>query len=384
MTLRDHEASVAVFLALLLLISLSNLVGFRRLGRRGRRASPGDLPTVSILVPARNEERGVEACIRSLLAQDYPRFEVLVLDDGSTDRTAAILRDLSADARLRVLSGAPLPPGWLGKNWACHQLASAASGELLLFTDADTRHHSLAVRDAVAALDDERVDFLSVLPAQEMGTWGERLLVPLLPWSQQTFYPVVALRRAPLSALTTAIGQFMLFRRAAYEAIGGHARVRGSAVDDCDLVREVARGGLRWTLLDGTSRVTCRMYGSFREAVLGFSKNLFARFGYNLPVFAFVWSWLVWVTWQPPVLLVLRAVRPDLVSREVATYAAAATGISFLLWAIADLRFRVRLDHILAAPLTVLAAAAVAARSVVWHISRRGVWKGRPLYRAGD
>jgi chlorobactene glucosyltransferase len=326
----------------------------------------------------------VEACVRSLLSQDYTHFEVLVLDDGSTDRTAAILRDLGSDGRLRVLSGAPLPPGWLGKNWACHQLASAASGELLLFTDADTRHHPRALLDAVTALGDARADFLSVLPAQEMRTRGERLLVPLLSWSQQTFYPIAAFRRVPVSALTTAIGQFMLFRRAAYEAIGGHSRVRGSAVDDCDLARQVSRAGLRWTLLDGTCRVTCRMYGSLREAVDGFSKNLFARFGYNLPVFAFVWSWLVWVTWQPPILLMLRAARPDLVSREVAAYAAAATGMSFLLWAIADLRFRVRLDHVLAAPLTVLAAAVVAARSVVWHVLRRGAWKGRSLYRAGD
>jgi chlorobactene glucosyltransferase len=277
------------------------------------------------------------------------------------------------------LRGAPLPPGWLGKSWACHQLASAASGDVLLFTDADTQHHPQALSAAVSVLERDRLGFLSVLPEQTLGSWGERLIVPMLAWSQQTFYPIALFRRIGHPALTTAVGQYMLFRRSAYEAVGGFERVKGSVLDDCDLVRAVAKARLGWTLLDGTGRVTTRMYSSFRDATRGFSKNLFARFRYNLLGFAFVWMWLLWVTWQPPILLAVWACAPGRVPDAAALYAGAATATSFLLWLTSDARFRVRLDHALYAPLTVLLTFAIAIRSVVWRLLGRGTWKGRPL-----
>jgi chlorobactene glucosyltransferase len=372
MSLVSHEASLVAFLGLLVLISGSNLLGLHQLGRAGRKGArtPPDTPRVSVLVPARNEERNIAACVRSLLAQDYP---------NSGDDTARVLAACSADLRLRVLSGLPLPPGWLGKNWACHQLGRAATGGLLLFTDADTRHDPQALRDAVAALYSERVDFLSVLPRQRMETWGERLVVPLLPWSQHTFFPIALFRRGRCSVLTTAIGQFMLFHRRAYVAVGGYERVRASVVDDLDLVNVVSKAGFRWTLLDGADRVSTRMYGSFCEAFNGFSKNLYARFRYNLPLFAFVWMWLVWVTWQPPILLILRATGAETIPSAAVPYAAVATGLGFLLWFISDLRFRVPLGHVIVCPLTVLVALVIAVRSVVWHALGRGTWKDRPL-----
>jgi chlorobactene glucosyltransferase len=380
-TLAGHEAGIVVFLGLLLLISLGNLLGLHRLRDAAlRHPQAGRVtPRVSILVPARNEETKIEVCVRSLLAQDYPDFEIVVLNDSSEDRTADRVQALCFDPRLRLLHGAPLPRGWLGKNWACQQLGTVATGDILLFTDADTRHQPQALRDAVCALDGERVDFLSVLPEQEMHTWGERLVVPILPWSQQTFYPIALLRRGRAASLTTAIGQYMMFRRSTYLAVGGFERVRDSVIDDGDLVRAVARHGSRWTLLDGTGRVTCRMYDSFHEAADGLSKNLFARFRCNFPVFAFVWTWLLWVTWQPPIFLLLWATGSAAVPPAVVAYAATATGLSFLLWLVSDLRFRIRLDHAAIAPLTILATFGIAARSVAWRLLGRGTWKSRPL-----
>lgn len=382
MTLAGHEASLVVFLAVLAAFSAANLFGLHRLGspRHRRAAARLEAPRVSVLVPARNEERNIAACLTSLLEQDYPDFEVLVLDDGSSDGTGAILHGLAASTRLRVLDGSPLPAGWLGKNWACHQLASAASGRLLLFVDADTRHHPLTLSDAVAALEAEQVDFLSVLSRQEMHTWAERLVIPLVSWSQHTFFPVPLLRRIRRPAFATAIGQFMLVRRDAYETLGGYERVRGSAVDDWDLVRAVVAGGLRWTLCDGTSRVTTRMYRSFGETLDGFSKNLYARFGYNLPFFAFVWTWLLWLAWQPPILLILAALGTDWVPAAAVPYAAAAIGLNTLTWLASDLRFRVSPAHVLVYPLTVLAAFAIAVRSVLWRTLGIGTWKDRPLH----
>lgn len=308
MNLAQHEASVVVFLAVLAVLSVSNLVWLPRLGLgRGRRRGSAETPHVSILVPARNEEAHIADCVCSLLAQDYPSCEVLVLDDESDDGTLAALQTLSGEPRLRILRGKPLPEGWMGKNWACHQLAQEAHGELLLFTDADTRHAPGALMAAVTALHAERVDFLSAMPRQETQTCGEVALVPILPWSQHTFFPVGLVRRLPFPRLATAVGQFMLVRRDAYAACGGYESIRGSAVDDCDLVRAVAARGFRWTLCDGSRVVRARMYSSFRSAVDGFSKNLFARFDYNGLVFAFVWSWLLWTTWQPLVVLALYA-----------------------------------------------------------------------------
>jgi len=382
-SLAGHEASLVVFLAILVLFSASNLFALHRLGsarhRKGRGAS--EAPFISVLVPARNEERNIAACVQSLLAQDYPSFELLVLDDGSSDRTAEVARGLAPAARLRVLGGAPLPSGWLGKNWACHQLAQAASGRLLLFVDADTRHHPRTLSDAVAALQGEHVDVLTVLSRQEARTWAERVVVPLVPWSQHTFFPLALLRRLHCPACATAVGQFMLFRREAYEALGGYERVRGSTVDDWDLARAIVAEGFHWTLCDGTSRVTTRMYRSFGETVNGFSKNLYARFGYNLPGFAFVWTWLLWLAWQPPVLLVLYALKVSWVPATAVPYAAAATGLMATTWLLSDLRFRVPLGHVVFYPLTVLAAFLIAIRSVVWRAFGGGTWKGRPLHR---
>ncbi|MDD5263742.1 MAG: glycosyltransferase [Candidatus Bipolaricaulis sp.] len=383
MTLAGHEASLVVFLAILAALSAANLFGIHPLGsaRHRKTAAHAQTPRVSVLVPARNEERGVAACLTSLLAQDYRDFEVLVLDDRSSDGTAAILHDLAATTPLRVLDGSPLPSGWLGKNWACHQLATAASGRLLLFVDADTRHHPRTLSDAVAALEAEHVDFLSVLSRQETRTWAERLVVPIVSWSQHTFFPVPILRRIRRPAFATAIGQFMLVRRDAYETLGGYERVRNSAVDDWDLVRAVVADGLRWTLCDGAARVTTRMYRSFGETVDGFSKNLYARFGYNLPFFTFVWAWLLWITWQPPVLLLLVALGVNWIPVAVVPYAAAAVGLNTLTWLASDLRFRVSPTHVLIYPLTVFAAFAIAVRSVLWHALGIGTWKDRPLHQ---
>ena len=384
----QHQYSIAGFLGVLLAITLSNLLTMHRLGGRrfGKReeqpAKGAKPPRVSVLVPSRNEERNITSCVRSLLAQDYADFEVIVLDD-SEDRTPDILQSLAGDERLRVMTGEPLPAGWLGKNWACHQLSSAATGEILLFTDADTRHHPSALSDAVAALLTEGLAFLSAIPRQEVRTWAERLVIPVLPWSLHTFFPVVLARRLPLGALATAAGQFMLFRKDAYAVIGGHEGVRGSVVDDVSLAQQVMRAGLPWSLMDGTARISVRMYRTFKEVWDGLSKNLFAVFGCNLPLFCFVWAWLFWVAWEPPVLLILRAACACSIPVETVVPAALATGLGLLLWLISDLRFRIPLLQAALHPITMLLMLSIAARSLAWHALGRGAWKGRPLRPAG-
>ena len=381
----QHQYGIVGFLSVILVVSLSNLVAIHRLGGRRfiKRKSQSDrqperTPKVSVLVPTRNEERNVEPCIRSLLAQEYPDFEIIVLDD-SEDQTPDILRSIASDSRLRLITGRPLPPGWIGKSWACHQLANAAAGELLLFTDADTLHHPSMLRDAAATLYARGLDFLSAIPRQLLHTWAERLVIPVLPWSLHTFFPIGLARRLRIPALSTAAGQFMLFRKEAYVVIGGHEKVRRSVLDDVSLAQQVVRNGLSWTLMDANARTSVRMYRSFKEVWDGLSKNLFAIFGYNLPFFCFVWAWLFWVAWEPPLLLVLRATRALSIPAEIVTPAALATGLCLLLWLISDLRFRIPLIQAALHPVTMLLMLFIAARSVTWHALGRGTWKGRPL-----
>lgn len=367
------QQGIVTFLGVLLCIALSNWLALRRLESYAR---GGTGPRVSILLPARNEAANIAACARSLLAQDYPDFELLVLDDNSTDGTGDIARELAArDNRLRVLEGRPLPEGWLGKHWACHQLTQAARGDLWLFTDADTVHHPRALREAVAALQTENADLVTGLPRQEMLSWGERLIVSILPWSIFCFYPLAVAERLRWPPLVMAVGQFMLFRREAYQKIGGHESVRAHVADDIALAqRLVARGG-RWRFLDAANRVSCRMYRNFGQAYEGFSKNLFAAFGYNAPLFAAIWLWLALVFLAPPLLLALWPL--GIIASPALPLA--AIGLALALWGLCIWRLRLPIQLFIAYPLAVTLAVLIAARSLVLSRAGKAVWKGRLL-----
>ncbi|MEV0129957.1 glycosyltransferase [Dactylosporangium sp. NPDC050688] len=233
---------------------------------------------VAVLLPLRDEAARVEPCLRALLAlRGAPRL--VVLDDGSTDGTADLVRAVGGD-RVTLLTGGPLPPGWLGKPHACQQLADAAGdADLLVFLDADVVLREDAVRAAAVVLDDAGADLLSPYPRITAGSAGERLVQPLLQWSWLTFLPLRAMERSPRPSLAAAGGQFLLVRRAAYDRAGGHAAVRDKVLEDIELARAVKRTGGRIALANGSSLATCRMYTSWREVVDGYSKSLWASFG---------------------------------------------------------------------------------------------------------
>ena len=371
-------SGVLTFEMVLLAIVLSNWRTLRRLKDDCRLDSP---PRVSILIPARDEANNIDMCVRSLLAQQYPDFEVLALDDHSTDNTWQILTRLAAaDARLHVIKGRPLPDGWLGKHWACHQLAQRASGELLLFTDADTRHHRQPLAHAVAALRSDQADLLTVLPHQEVVSWGERLVVPIIPWSIGTCVPLAAAYRLAWPALVVGIGQFMLFQRQAYDAIGGYAAIKAHVADDMALARRITARGLRWRLADGSKHVVCRMYRNFAQAREGLSKNLFGAFNYHAPLFIFVWVWLALVFAGPPLLLILSLVGLPIPS-AAATLAGLAISLALLSWSIVYWRFRLPRYLILLYPLTIAIGVYVAARSLVLSLTGQAMWKGRRVVK---
>ncbi len=234
-----------------------------------------DWPTVSIVVPARNEVRILPRLLDSLLALDYPQFEVVVVDDQSDDGTGDLVR-LRSDTRLVVVSGAPKPSSWGGKQWACHQGGRVATGSLLLFTDADTVHEPDSLRRAVQAMTTSQAGMLSCLPYHEGTALWERL--------SGAFHVLLLTVTAPLAKARPgrvyAIGQYLLFQRHAYDLIGGHESVKDSLVEDLPLANACLRKGVRYEVVGtGAPFFRVRMYDSLPEFLRGWRRNFRAGLG---------------------------------------------------------------------------------------------------------
>ncbi len=376
--LNQYTLFIIIFLLLGLFTAIANSLTVRRFDQYPRSAVT---PRVSILVPARNEAKNIELCVTSLLAQDYPDFEVIVLNDQSTDDTPNILSRLAqANCNLRVLEGSVLPGGWLGKHWACAQLAKAASGDLLLFTDADTRHAANMLRDSVSAMNFEGADLITAFPQEKIVTWGERLLVPVISFGIFTFLPIHLIQKFRWSAVSITIGQFMLFRRDAYEAIGGFESVRTNIVDDVGLGRKLIDAGFQWRLMDGTEHITCRMYHGFFEAVAGFGKSLFAVFDYRILPYVFAWLIVGSAFLQAPVVLVSWWLGHSLMSFPPGM-ATIAVILSFTLWLISYRRFKFPAYLASLYPLSLGLFILVAGWSLIHTLSGTATWKGRTLER---
>jgi hypothetical protein len=235
--------------------------------------------TVSVLLPVRDEEHQVSQCVRALRSQQLlDDVEVLVLDDGSTDRTAERVEH-AGGGDVRLLAGEPRPPGWLGKPWACAQLARHARGSVLCFVDADVRLQPEAVAAAVALLREDSLDLVSPYPRQLADGWGPRLVQPLLQWSWLTTLPLRRAEHSQRASLAAANGQFLVVDAATYRRAGGHHGVRAEVLDDVALLRAVKRVGGRGGMADGTKLATCRMYEDWAQLRMGYEKSLWSAFG---------------------------------------------------------------------------------------------------------
>jgi Glycosyl transferase family 2 len=327
---------------------------------------------VSILLPVRDEAGRVGACLQALLAQvDLADLEIVVLDDGSVDGTADCVRELAAgDRRVHVVSGGSEPPpdGWLGKTWACHRLAAAASGSVLVFVDADVVLTPDAVTATVSLLRSSGLDLVCPYPRQLAGTVGERLVQPLLQWSWLTTLPLVLAERSPRPSLAAANGQFLAVDFAAYERAGGHAGVRGAVLDDVELLRAVKKSGGRGTVVDGTHIASCRMYEGWAQLEAGYSKSLWAAFG--SPAGAAAVTSALSVLYLLPFVAALRGSRAGALG-----YAAGVTGRALVARRVGG---RVWPDS-LAHPASVAAFGYLAVQSLRRHRAGTLTWKGRSL-----
>ena len=261
----------------------------------------GALPLISILVPARDEESNIEACVRSLLRLNYPNFEVIALDDHSSDETYRILRRLrDEDHRLRVLVGAELPDGWYGKPFACWQMAQAARGEFLLLTDADCHFAPDALLMALGALGAHQADVVSLVPDLECAGFWERLLIPIQYFIIFAFLPTPLIRGTRHPWFAAANGAFLFLRRETYFEVDGHRAVREQLAEDVKFAQHVKRVGKSLWYGDGSRVYAVRMYHGLGEIWGGFSKNLFHAFSKNLPLMVGVLAYIVCVLILPP------------------------------------------------------------------------------------
>ncbi len=369
------EGVALVFAVLITANVVGNLRAYRPLGSFAGRADAAT-PFVSVLIPARDEAQNIGACVRSLLAQEYPAYEVIVLDDGSTDSTSEIVRVLIADdERLRLLDGTPLPSGWLGKAHACQQLADAARGEVLLFTDADTVHHPVMMRGVVGTMA-AGAEVVTAFPEQEIGTWSERLTVPFMLFIVWALLPIGRVRSDPSPLFTAANGQLLAFTREAYGRVGGHAAVRASVLEDMRLGQLAKRRGLRLHLTDGTGAVRTRMYRSFAEVWRGFSKNAFALVGDSVAVAVPLVALLVLLYIVPPVVLVV-GVATGRGGWAWQWLPGVLVGAMLAQWLIVAQRARLPWWQGLVHPLSVAAYAVILANAVRWQRRGYGEWKGR-------
>ena len=344
------------------------------------RIPDGPFPLVSVIVPARNEADNIAGLIATLLSSRYPSLEVVIVDDRSTDGTTEIAHQLAANHpdRVRVLDGRPLPPGWLGKCWACWQGYQAASGDILVFTDADTRHHPRLLSHTVGALQTTGADLLTLFPRQLMFTVWERIIQPHV-------FTAITLRyrdgnrinrtRNPRDVI--ANGQFIAFTRAGYEAIGGHEAVRAEVVEDLRLAQRTVAAGRRMFIAWGDDLIATRMYRSFRQIVEGWSKNLARGSRQSVdPWLRPLLPWMIalfligyWVA--PPLALASRAFLPAV----SLGWAASATAASLAFWICMYRTFSIPVTYALLYPAGAAVTAVLFIRSAIR--GPRIHWKGR-------
>ena len=342
----------------------------RALDRAGKeRAEP--VRHISVLIPARNEEHNIGDCLRSILHNKYPSFEVILMDDGSTDATSQIAKGFN-DPRLRVLCAPDKPDGWVGKNWACHQLSLEARHPILLYMDADTRltPDALWRINAVFTLTD--ADVLSGCPKQIPTSFLDRVLLPIMPLLPMATLPLFKI--GDFRFVRSAIhGAFIVIRKDFYQKTGGYETIKGQWVDDAALNKVLVKRRSKTEMLDMTKIVSCRMYTSPKDTIEGFARSLYHELFGMVPLIIFLMAMLFLATIVPFLLLIF--------SRSVEQLALSLWAIGVItgiVW-VSNRKYGFPWYSAFLLPLMFFTVAYTAYKSIQGSRKKNMTWKGRPI-----
>lgn len=348
-----------------------------RLIRRPRDESVTIHERVSVLVPARDEAARITPTLRSLLAQEgLPDMEILILDDGSTDGTGDIVRQVvGSDPRVKVIDGPDdlPPPGWLGKSWACHRLAQEATGDILVFIDADVQLSARAIASTVHQMRQGGLDLLSPYPRQIAVSTAERVTQPLVVWSWVTALPIRITERSHYPSMSAAVGQFLVVDARAYRISGGHAAIADLILEDVGVLRALKRAGFRGAPADGSAVAACRMYTSWPEIYDGYTKSVWSAVQPTPVAYALV-TVMALAYVAPPVFAILGPGRATRIW-GMTGYASGVLGR----YVVARRTGERLWPDVLAQPASVATFAALIMSSLRRHRAGNLTWRGRPL-----
>lgn len=351
-----------------LLFVLWNLAAFPSMKKAV--AHQSSKPSISVLIPARNEEKNIKACIDSVLAQTHIPDEILVLDDHSTDNTAGYVKEISLfHPCVHLLKGNDLPNGWTGKSFACQQLAEQAKADWFVFFDADARLEKEALEKLLPLIHKQKTGIISGFPRQVLGTWMEKLIVTMMQFVIICHLPIRYIQKAKSPLFAAAHGAFIVVERKSYQAIGGHAAIRESLLDDMQLMKRFKAFGFPATLAKIDQAVHMRMYDNAKDVWLGYQKNIFAGLNRKAILFSVIFSYYCFLYVMPWLFLLFGG---------SLLHVSVAYGLAVLTKGIIDLSSRALTIASLLLPISVVLMLAIATDSLLKSYFKKGyVWKGR-------
>ena len=332
---------------------------------------------VSILIPARNEEDVIESTIKSITNQSYQNYELIILDDNSSDATKSIIqKHAKLNHRIEQINGSPLPSGWLGKNWACHQLSEKAKGEYILFIDADTNIDKFILQDSIVALQKEKIDLLTLVPGRDTKLIADHAMKKIISWFIVCWLPMKLAINLNAPFLSATFGQFMLFKKSSFTQIGGFIAIKDNPVDDFQLGRNIKRNLFKWMLYDAAFRITTRTYNTNKDLISGYSKNIFPALGYSISIFLIIFlillSFVIGST-LPIVLYFLGLLH----NQELILLCITLLILLFISWEIVTIRFKYSIFTPFSFPILISLVLLLALRSFIDNVFYSLTWKGR-------
>ena len=358
-----------------LIVTITNFPHIKRL----RRSDLTQGPLVSVLIPCRNEELKIVECVTSIVNQSYKNIEIVTLDDCSEDETGKVLSELQSKYKEVVaINGKPLQEGWVGKNWACHQLVSYANGKFLLFCDADVTYDSALIQDAITDIQESNSKFMTLFPSRNTSSITDKFIWSFAGWTLNSWLPLILAYRTKTSFLSVGFGQFLLIDKDTYFFIGGHKAFKGTPLDDFELARAVQKSGVKWFVGAGAGRVTTSGYRGFFESIKGHGRSIMPVFHNRSILMFFFWLLLLNTMWSPIAVLILSLAGIN-VPQENVQIAALSTGIICISWLMSVIKIRISFLAALFFPLAT-ASVLMAALSSYVRVKRKSVeWKGRSI-----